>query len=94
MRSSFLNTDKWLSDDLILISLQNEGYTIGELLRTYIYKYNTESIRLINYDPGYPTEKGIILNIIHPTYEKTILDSIDYIINDIKLFNTNLLKLI
>lgn len=29
MRSSFLNTDKWLSDDLILISLQNEGYTIG-----------------------------------------------------------------
>lgn len=74
--------------------IENEGYTIGELLRTYIYKYNTESIRLINYDPGYPTEKGIILNIIHPSYERAILDSIEYIETDIELFNSNLLKLI
>lgn len=71
--------------------LEKEGYTIGELLRTYIYQNSDDRIKLINYDSGYPTEKGIILNIIHPDHKNLIVFSIDKIIEDINLFASNLI---
>lgn len=83
---------KLVIGDIQQYFIQEEGYTIGELLRTYIYNYYKNNLRLINYDPGYPTERGIVLNIIHPEYEKAIIDSIDIIKKDIELFSTNLLK--
>lgn len=69
--------------------LEKEGYTIGELLRIYIYQ-TSDNIKLINYDSGYPSEKGIILNIIHPNHKELIISSIELIINDIRLFASNL----
>lgn len=72
--------------------IEKEGYTIGELLRTYIYQNSDDKIKLINYDSGYPTEKGIILNIIHPNHKELIINSIDKIIMDVNAFATNLIK--
>lgn len=73
-------------ENVVRYFIDRETYTLGELLRTYIY-LEDPSIELVNTKVPHVTEKKIIVSIIHKNQYKIMVDAIDKII-----YNFNLIK--
>ena len=67
--------------------INNETHTIGNLLVKYIYTL-VPSIELVNYTIIHPSKNQVIINIKHNEHRKLILNSIELILEDLKLFDS------
>ena len=91
------SNDKQLLDtnDLYIIKnydiynyyINNESHTIGNLLVRYIYDLEP-TIELINYTIPHPSKNQFILNIKHSDHNKLLINAINKIKKDIKLFKS------